>query len=71
MKPTSKLGYITNLKKKDSETCDTEWRSIRGNKEGLNFPLHLAKNSLGSIIGPFWNYLGIIERFGLVTVEDK
>jgi hypothetical protein len=44
MKPTSKLGYITNLKKKDTEMCDTEWRSMRGNNEGLNFPLHLAKN---------------------------
>jgi hypothetical protein len=56
------VGLLTTsqtCKKKDTEMCDTEWRSMRGNNEGLNFPLHLAKNSLGSIIGPlelFGNY---------------
>ncbi len=45
---------------KEKTKCDTEWRSMRGNNEGLNFPLPFGKkNSLGSIIGPlelFGNY---------------
>jgi len=28
---------------KEKTKCDTKWRSMRGNNEGLNFPLHLAK----------------------------
>jgi hypothetical protein len=45
---------------KEKTKCDTEWRSMRGNNEGLNFfPYIWQKNSLGSIIGPlelFGNY---------------